>query len=117
MRHDNRQVRKIHRHVVDRHRMAILQAEATSAGHAAPDAAVTGVKNYRQFRLCKDFVERISKRITRGKLLHGRMELQSAYRSFRKKALRLPQTMRSTVRIDARERNGDIRIRGCKPHD
>ena len=48
MRHDDRHVRKIHRDVVDRHRVAVFQPDTTAARHACADAAVAGVKEDRQ---------------------------------------------------------------------
>ena len=48
VRHDDRHLRKVHGDVVDRHRVAVLQADAAAAGHAGADAAVPGVEEHRQ---------------------------------------------------------------------
>ena len=54
--HDDGHGRKIHGHIVDRHGLSILQVHTGSAGHTRADAAMPGMKNYRQPGLSKHFI-------------------------------------------------------------
>src|SRR4051812_49612420 len=72
MRHDDRHVREINCHIVDRHRVSVLQPDPAAAAHPGADAAMAGVKQHRQFRLGEHFVQRIRDAIVRRKLLNRR---------------------------------------------
>jgi len=67
----------MHRHVVDVHRIRVLQSHAPATGHAGADTAVPGVKGHREPRLGKNFVERISNMVVGVELLERRMQLEA----------------------------------------
>ncbi len=110
MRHHDRQFRKVDRDVVDQHRVAVLEAHAAAAAHARADPAVPGVEQHGQPRRLDDLVERVDPRIVRLELLQRRVQLEAA-RSGGDEPLRLRERPRPAHRVDARERDEDVRVR------
>ena len=64
--HD-RHVGKIDSDVVDVHRVAVLQPDASPSRHPSADSAVARVKNDREFGLVDHFIKRIDRAIVRVK--------------------------------------------------
>ena len=112
MRHDDRHVREIDRHIVDRHRMAVLQPDAAAASHPGSDSAVSGVKEHRQARFREDLVERIRDAIVGEELLQRRMQLQAANAAAGDEPPRLAHRFGASCRIEADERHRDIGVPG-----
>ena len=117
MRHDDRHPGKIHGDVVNQHRVAVLQTDAAAAGHARADAAVSRVKEDRQLRAGKHFVQRIRDAIVWRKTLKRRVEFQSANAARRDEPLRFADALGAARRIDAREGNRDVGVLGGKLRD
>jgi hypothetical protein len=69
VRHDDRHIGKVDGHIIDIHRIAVLQPDAAPARHTRADTAVPGVENDRQPRLGYHFVERVSHLVIGEKLL------------------------------------------------
>ena len=110
MRQDDRHVRKIHGHIVDRHGVTVLEPNAAASWHAGADAAVPGVEQHRQPRFREDFVERIRHAIVGEKLLQRRMKLQAANAARRDQPPRLANRVGASRGIEADERHGDIGV-------
>src|SRR5215831_16713046 len=51
MRQDDRHLRKIHRDIVDEHRVAVFETDAAATGQTGADDAMPRVEQHRQFRL------------------------------------------------------------------
>jgi hypothetical protein len=117
VRHDDRHLRKIHRHVVDRHGVAVLQPNTAAASHPCADAAVPGVKEHGKTRFGKDLVQRIGDAIVREELLNGRMQLQSMDEPRINESARFADAFLSTVRVDTGEGDRDIRVVGSEARD
>ena len=110
MRQDDRHVREIHRHVVDRHRVAVLQPDAAAARHAGADAAVAGVKEHGQPGLGEDFVQRVGEAVVRERTAAAADAASARGHALRRPALRFAHRLGAASRVDAREGNGDVRI-------
>src|SRR6266478_7887354 len=82
---------------VNWHRIAILQAHAAAARHAAADPAVSCMKDAREAGLRKYFVERIGDPVAGRKLLQGRMKFQAVNPARRHPTARLGDRLRATV--------------------
>src|SRR6187551_146073 len=108
VRHDDRHIRKVHRHIVDWHWVAILQPDTAATPHARADAAVSGVKDDRELRFGKDFVQRIRDAIVREELLNRWMKLETAYRSRADQASRFAHGFGAARRVDAGKRDCDV---------
>ena len=107
---DDRHVREIHRHVVDEHRVAVLQPDAAAARHPRADPAVSGVKEHGQPRFREDFVERIRDAVVGRKLLEGRMKFEAANAARLHQLARLAHAVGAARGIDAREGDRDVRM-------
>ena len=75
MRENDGHVGKIDSHVVDIHRVTVLQPDASAATHSCADSAVARVKDDRQAGFVDDFIKRIDCAIVRMELLQRRMKL------------------------------------------
>jgi len=110
MRHDDRHIGEIHRDIVNWHRIAILQAHAAAARHAAADPAVSCMKDAREAGLRKYFVERIGDPVAGRKLLQGRMKFQAVNPARRHPTARLGDRLRATVRVEAAESKRNVGV-------
>ena len=118
VRHDDRHVREIHGHVVDRHRVAVLQPDAAAAGHAGADAAVAGVEQHRQPRLGEHLVERIRERGRSGRTAAAADAASGRARGPPTTSRRASRTA-SAPRCGSRLANGDrdVGVRGREVGD
>jgi len=73
--HNDLDVGKRDRDVLQQHRVGVLQPHVTAATHARADARMTGVKDRRQMELIDDFVDRPRHAILRLEPLHRRVEV------------------------------------------
>src|SRR5215475_10589474 len=116
MRENDRHVREIDGHVIDVHRVAVLQPHASASGHSGADAAVARVKDDRQARFGDHFIKWINRAIVRLKLLQWRMELESS-RAGLNQAPYLGYGFGAARRVNAGEGNHDVRVFGRESQD
>jgi hypothetical protein len=98
--------------VVDRHRVAVLEAHAAAAAHPRADPAVPGVEQHGQPRLGEHLVERIGEPVVRHELLERRVQLEPAHAAPREEPPGFVHRGLAARRVEAHEGERDVGVRG-----
>src|SRR4030095_9015903 len=84
------------------------------ARHACPDPGLAAVEERRQTRLRDRFVQGVAGMIVRIERLHRRVELEALDAEMLDQAPRLAHAHLAARRVDARERDADVRMFGSR---
>jgi hypothetical protein len=106
------QVGEVDRHVVDLHRVAVLEPDAATAGQAGPDPRVAGVEQRHQPCVGDHLVERVGGRVVGMELLEVGMELEPLHGP--DQITGLGYAVGSPARVDAGEGDQNVRVGLCR---
>ena len=110
MRNDDLNVGKADRHVVQVHRVAVLQPQAAAAAHAAADTAVAGMENRWQLVFGDHLVDRPGHAVVGVVTLHRGVELETLDAVLGNQPPRLACAHLALVRVDAGKRNHHVGV-------
>ena len=98
--------------VVDVHRVRVLEPDPATPRESRPDPRVTTVEERGQTGLGHDLVQRVDGTVVRVEGLHVGVELEALDRIVPDQPPRLVDRPCALVRIDRRERDQDVGVRG-----
>src|SRR5260370_19960825 len=109
---DDVHVGEIDRHVVDVHRVGVLQTDAAAAVRARSDSGLAGVEQGHKPAGGDDLVERVGTSVVRIEALRARVELEPPDTEVGGQAPGEAHAGCAAGRVDARERDDHIRVLG-----
>ena len=109
MREDDVEIGELGGHVVDAHRVRVLEADAASARHAGTDAGGTRVKQRDQTRRSDHVVQRIPVAVVGPEGLGVGVELEATHAGLDQLACFADRQL-ALVRVDAPKRDQDVWI-------
>src|SRR6266566_4276293 len=110
MGHDNRHIRKIHRHVVQIHRIRVFKMYATTATHTSADTSMPCVEDCWKTGLGDYLVEDIGAPLIWVKFLYGWVKFKSSHPELLDEAASLSRSHFPLRRIDTGKWNKYIGI-------
>ena len=114
VREDDPQVREVHGDVVDQHRVRVLEPDAAAAGHAGADAGLSACGTGPGTPSSSiDLVQRVGHPVVRREALEAGMELEAAHAVLLDQPACLADGGPALPRVDARERDQHVRVRGA----
>src|SRR5690348_13416336 len=103
MRHDDRHIRKVDRHVIQVHGIAVLEMDPTSTAHAGANSSLTGVKQGWQPGFRDHLVDDVGLAIIGIEFLERWMKFEAAHPELLDEATGLAGTHPSFGRVNTGE--------------
>src|SRR5579872_2108506 len=103
MRHDDAQVGKVDRDVVDVHRVRVLEADATAAADARADPCLSRMEDRRESEFLQHLIQRIRDAVVGVEALQAWVELEPSNAEVLEETPRITCPRLALRRVDTRE--------------